>query len=266
MNDIKKTAGKALNVLAQVISILFDVIISLASFSVSLASAIARGFIAIIGMGGCLLFFIFAGPLGLYFLFNPITILLFIFFILFPILGTKFVSFLKYIQYMVTEYLYDMANYLIHGTSREYSSFIEYGNKYKREQEAKRRREQQKRQEEMWREWEERFRMWQEFQNSQRNYDNSSSYHGYGNYTGYENYTYSNPTLEFKRKYEESCDILGVPYNADKYQIKLAYRKKAKEYHPDLNRSPDATEMFQKINSAYEFLSDNNIERYKNIK
>ena len=49
------------------------------------------------------------------------------------------------------------------------------------------------------------------------------------------------------------------------YEIKLAYRKKAKKYHPDLNKSPDATEMFQRINEAYEFLSDENIERYKNI-
>jgi len=161
---------------------------------------------------------------------------------------------------MITEYLLDIANYLIYGTNREFNSFFEYGNKYKREQEAKRRREQQKRQEEMWREWEERFKTWQEFQNSQENYGNSSSYNNYNNHT------FNNPTLEFKKKYEESCNILGIPYDADKYQIKLAYRKKAKEYHPDLNKSPNATEMFQKINNAYEFLSDNNIERYKNIK
>lgn len=74
-----------------------------------------------------------------------------------------------------------------------------------------------------------------------------------------------NPTTEFKSKYQKSCDLLGVGYDADKYQIKLAYRKKAKKYHPDLNKSPDATQMFQQINNAYEFLSDGNIDRYKNM-
>jgi hypothetical protein len=61
------------------------------------------------------------------------------------------------------------------------------------------------------------------------------------------------------------ADILGVSYNADKYQIKLAYRKKAKEYHPDINKSPDATKMFQQITDAYEFLSEENISRYRNM-
>ncbi len=59
---------------------------------------------------------------------------------------------------------------------------------------------------------------------------------------------------------------MGLPYDTDKYQVKLAYRKKAKEYHPDINKSPDATAKFQKINEAYEFLSDDNIERYKQMK
>ena len=113
------------------------------------------------------------------------------------------------------------------------------------------RKERQRRQAEQQREWEERFKQWYEYQNSQRTYDNQNMY--------------TNPTSEFKSKYEQSCDILGVNYNADKYQIKLAYRKKAKEYHPDLNKSPNATEMFQKINNAYDFLSDANIDRYNSM-
>lgn len=59
--------------------------------------------------------------------------------------------------------------------------------------------------------------------------------------------------------------MLGIDYDSDKYQIKLAYRKNAKEYNPDLNKASDATKKFQKINDAYEFLSDANVERYKNI-
>lgn len=259
MSSIKKFTGKVLYAFTEIISIVFDIIIAIVSFFVNLVNAIAGGFIALIGLGGCLLFFIFAGPFGIYLLLNPFTALLLLFLFLFPILGRSFVSFLKYVHYMVTEYLFDRANYLIDGSSSKYTSFFEYGNRYKRAQEAERRREQQRRQEEMWRQWEERFRMWEEYQNYQRNYGSNSSYGGYNSYT------YSDPTSEFKRKYEECCDILGVPYNADKYQIKLAYRKKAKEYHPDLNKSPNATEMFQKINNAYEFLNDKNIERYKNI-
>lgn len=128
-------------------------------------------------------------------------------------------------------------------------------------EDEKRRKERQRRQAEQQREWEERFRQWYEYQNQQRGYG------GYGQYTGYNNeQAYVNPTTEFKKKYEESCDLLGVGYNADKYEIKLAYRKKAKQYHPDLNKSPDATRMFQQINNAYEFLSDDNIDRYNNMR
>jgi len=145
-------------------------IIAIVSFFVNLVNAIAGGFIALIGLGGCLLFFIFAGPFGIYLLLNPLTALLLLFLFLFPILGRSFVSFLKYVHYMVTEYLFDRANYLIDGSSSKYTSFFEYGNRYKRAQEAERRREQQRRQEEMWRQWEERFRMWEEYQNYQRNY------------------------------------------------------------------------------------------------
>lgn len=262
MNGIKKLAGKVLYTFAEAVSILFDLIIALVSFSVNLTSALASGLVALIGLGGCLLFFLFAGPFGIYLLLNPITAFLFLILVVFPIMGRKFVSFLQYLQYMITEYLFDRANYLLYGDKSKYASFFEYGNRYRKAQEAKKREEQQRRQEEIWRQWEERFRKWQEYQNSQRYYGGDSSYQGYGNYN---NYTYTDSTLEFKRKYEESCDILGVPYNADKYQIKLAYRKKAKEYHPDLNKAPNATEMFQKINNAYEFLNDKNIERYKKM-
>ena len=71
---------------------------------------------------------------------------------------------------------------------------------------------------------------------------------------------------EFKSRYEKSCALLGVPIDTDKYQVKLAYRKKAKEYHPDINQSPDATKKFQEINEAYEFMSDENIQRYNQMR
>ncbi len=52
-------------------------------------------------------------------------------------------------------------------------------------------------------------------------------------------------------------EILGVEKNASDEEIKSAYRKLAKKYHPDLNKdNPDAAEKFKEINEAYECLGD----------
>ena len=68
---------------------------------------------------------------------------------------------------------------------------------------------------------------------------------------------------EQKRDYYE---VLGVEKNADDAAIKKAYRALAKKYHPDLNRDRDTTEKFQEINSAFEFLTEENIKRYNQMK
>jgi curved DNA-binding protein len=51
-------------------------------------------------------------------------------------------------------------------------------------------------------------------------------------------------------------DILGVSENATQEEIKRAYRKLARKYHPDVNKDKDAVEKFKEINAAYEVLSD----------
>jgi molecular chaperone DnaJ len=51
--------------------------------------------------------------------------------------------------------------------------------------------------------------------------------------------------------------VLGVSRSASADEIKSAYRKLAKQYHPDLNKnSAEAAEKFKEINQAYEVLSD----------
>ena len=50
--------------------------------------------------------------------------------------------------------------------------------------------------------------------------------------------------------------ILGVSHKANFQEIKKSYRRLAKKYHPDRNKSPNAEETIKKINQAFEILSD----------
>ena len=51
-------------------------------------------------------------------------------------------------------------------------------------------------------------------------------------------------------------DVLNLPRNASKDEIKTQYRKLALQYHPDRNKSPDAEDRFKEISEAYAVLSD----------
>jgi len=52
----------------------------------------------------------------------------------------------------------------------------------------------------------------------------------------------------------EYYEILGLGADCTVDEIKKAYRKKARMYHPDINHSPEAKELFIKVTEAYDFL------------
>jgi DnaJ-class molecular chaperone len=56
--------------------------------------------------------------------------------------------------------------------------------------------------------------------------------------------------------YKDYYQILGVPKDASAADIKKAYRRLARQYHPDVNTSADASKRFKEINEANEVLSD----------
>jgi molecular chaperone DnaJ len=54
----------------------------------------------------------------------------------------------------------------------------------------------------------------------------------------------------------DAYELLGVPRDADDAQIKKAFRRLARELHPDVNKAPDAEQRFKEAAEAYEILSD----------
>lgn len=53
-------------------------------------------------------------------------------------------------------------------------------------------------------------------------------------------------------------EVLGISKTATDAEIKSAFRKMAKQYHPDINKAPDAAEKFKEAQEAYAVLSDPN--------
>lgn len=56
--------------------------------------------------------------------------------------------------------------------------------------------------------------------------------------------------------YKDYYEILGVSKTASEQEIKSAYRRLAKKYHPDVNKTPGAEQKYKDVNEAYEVLHD----------
>ena len=57
-------------------------------------------------------------------------------------------------------------------------------------------------------------------------------------------------------KFRDYYEILGVPRTASQEEIQRAYRKLAREHHPDVSKDPGAEKRFNEANEAYEVLKD----------
>jgi DnaJ-class molecular chaperone len=65
--------------------------------------------------------------------------------------------------------------------------------------------------------------------------------------------------FNYKKEEDNLYTLLNVKTTASSKQIKMAYYKLAKQYHPDFNRDKDeekAAEMFKRVHKAYEVLSN----------
>lgn len=256
MKFIKKILGKIVYGIAVVNRFILRRLVNLIETITLLAKTFLKGCAVIMSLGGCVVAFwlvvIFGGWNWL--INHPLVILTLSTTMLFAILGALMVEKVKDYIEVSSRFLFGRAEYLKDPDKHTKRSYRYHKYTYDAEKAEQARREWQRRAQQQ-RVWEERFRGWQG--------GFGGGYGGAG--SGYSSGTSSNPYADFKSQYEKSCATLGIPVTTDESRIKLAYRKKAKQYHPDVNSAADATAKFQEISQAYEFLNEDNIKRYKGM-
>lgn len=253
MKFIKKIFGKIVYGLAKANRFILSGLVYLIESGILLAKSFLKGCFVLLSVGGCL-FLLLLIPLGGWLLSNPLVLLVLILVVAFPILGAILLGKLKDYQEVSSRFLFGRAEYYKNPDGHTKRSYSYHKQAYETEQAEQARRAWERRAQQQ-RMWEERFRQWQG--------GFGGGYGGPGG--GYSSGSASNPYVDFKTQYEKSCATLGTPVTTDESRIKLAYRKKAKQYHPDVNSAPDATAKFQEISEAYEFLNEDNIRRYKGM-
>ena len=60
----------------------------------------------------------------------------------------------------------------------------------------------------------------------------------------------------FSKERFRPYEILEIKRGATQQEVKKAYRRLVKDYHPDKNKAPDAQDVFVRLTKAYELLSD----------
>lgn len=253
MRLIKKILGNIVYGLAVANRFILNGLVYLIESGILLAKSFLKGCLLLLSVGGCL-FILLLIPLGGWLLSNPLVLLILILLIAFPILGALMMGRLKDYQEVSSRFLFGRAEYLRNQQGKTKRSYQYHKQAYYAEKAEQARQEWEKRAQQQ-RMWEERFRRWQ------GGFGGGAG----GTGSGYSSGTASNPYVDFKSQYEKSCATLGIPVSTDESRIKLAYRKKAKQYHPDVNSAPDATAKFQEVSAAYEFLNEDNIKRYKGM-
>lgn len=253
MRFIQKIFGKIIYGIAVANRFILSGLVYLIESGILLAKSFIKGCFLLLSLGGCL-FLLLLIPLGGWLLSNPLVLVILILLVAFPILGALWLGKLKDYQEVSSRFLFGQADYYKNPAGRTKRSYSYHKQAYETEkaEQARRAWEKRARQQRM---WEERFRQWQG--------GFGGGYGGPGG--GYSSGSASNPYVDFKTQYEKSCATLGIPVTTEESRIKLAYRKKAKQYHPDVNSASDATAKFQEISEAYEFLNEDNIRRYKGM-
>lgn len=259
---MNKFYGNFFKYIGTALDYVFEFLITIFSLLTELSRSFRSLLLSVLFFGGCFVFILLWIPMSFRSSGGVPWSLIISLILIFPIIGSFAVTRLKYVQYMVTEYFYERADYYLLGKDVSYESMGDYGRRYERRMEAERRRKEREQaafEEEMFR------RQFEAFFNQQNfgGYDDYSGGHG-GGYTngGYAGASYDGG---FKEKYEAAIHRLGLDLSADKYEVRLAYKRLAKKYHPDLNPGEDTTKIFQEINAAHDFLTDDAIARYKQM-
>lgn len=240
MNNIY---SKILKILSKISGSTFDILIISSSFFLEIGKAF-RNLIIFPIILLLILFSVF--PFLLILLFTRMGIFLMIMLsiaLILPLFSRKILNLSIKYKYVLVNYFEERSKDIKNG-NKHTKKVSYYSNEYDKkieEEILRRQREQQKQYEEFFRNF------------------------SYGTYNNSQNYNNMYINNDFKQNYEKNCDILRVSYMANIDEIKSRFRKLAKKYHPDINKDLDSIEKFKKIKEAYEFLSEENINRYKNF-